>query len=68
MPALLYARVPRDAAEEKKIRRLAGARHTPAGWIPYRYPVLFTARRLTGADQLAGGTGSRDATFVLSQR
>ncbi|AEH08861.1 hypothetical protein FsymDg_1390 [Candidatus Protofrankia datiscae] len=33
MPAFLSARPPRDPAEEKKIRQLAGARHAPADWI-----------------------------------
>ncbi|WP_433246279.1 hypothetical protein ACQPYK_44950 [Streptosporangium sp. CA-135522] len=33
MPKLLYARPPLDADEERKIRKLAGARHTPADWI-----------------------------------
>lgn len=33
MPKLLYARPPVDAEEERKVRRLAGARHAPADWI-----------------------------------
>jgi transposase len=33
MPKLLFARPPLDAAEERKIRKLAGARHAPADWI-----------------------------------
>src|SRR3954452_6563567 len=33
MPKLLYARPPVDAVEERKIRKLAGARHAPADWI-----------------------------------
>src|SRR3712207_6201992 len=33
MPNLLFARPPIDAAEERKIRKLAGARHAPADWI-----------------------------------
>src|SRR3954467_5469342 len=33
MPKLLFARPPVDAVEERKIRKLAGARHAPAGWI-----------------------------------
>ena len=33
MPKFLYARPAVDAAEEKKIRKLAGARHAPADWI-----------------------------------
>src|SRR5919202_3983395 len=33
MPKLLFARPPLDAAEERKIRKLARARHAPADWI-----------------------------------
>src|SRR5918997_2817915 len=33
MPKLLFARPPLDAAEERQIRKLAGARHAPADWI-----------------------------------
>jgi transposase len=33
MPKLLFARPPLDAAEERRIRKLAGARHAPADWI-----------------------------------
>src|SRR3954453_1993207 len=33
MPKLLFARPPVDAVEERKIRKLAGARHAPADWI-----------------------------------
>ena len=33
MPVLLYARPPLDAAEERTIRKLAGARHAPGDWI-----------------------------------
>src|SRR4051794_19443993 len=33
MPKLLFARSPLDAVEERKIRKLAGARHAPADWI-----------------------------------
>src|SRR5262245_48570479 len=33
MPMFLYARPAVDAAEEQKIRKLAGARHAPADWI-----------------------------------
>jgi transposase len=32
MPKLLYARPPVDAEEERKIRKLAGARHAPGDW------------------------------------
>ena len=33
MPRLLFPRPPLDAVEERRIRRLAGARHAPADWI-----------------------------------
>ena len=33
MPVLLFARPPLDAAEERTIRKLAGARHAPGDWI-----------------------------------
>src|SRR5918997_3075589 len=33
MPKLLFVRPPVDAVEERKIRKLAGARHAPADWI-----------------------------------
>jgi transposase len=33
VPALLFARPPVDAAEERTIRKLAGARHAPGDWI-----------------------------------
>jgi hypothetical protein len=33
MPKLLFARPPVDAAEERQIRKLAGARHAPGDWI-----------------------------------
>src|SRR6266540_6862573 len=33
VPVLLFARPPVDAAEERTIRKLAGARHAPGDWI-----------------------------------
>jgi transposase len=33
MSKLLYARLPADPEEERKIRKLAGARHAPGDWI-----------------------------------
>ena len=33
MPVLLFARPPVDPAEERAIRKLAGARHAPGDWI-----------------------------------
>ena len=33
MPKLLRARRPRDAKEERQVRKLAGSRHAPGDWI-----------------------------------
>ena len=33
MPKLLHARPPRDVAEERQVRTLAGSRHAPGDWI-----------------------------------
>ena len=33
MPKLLFARPPRDEAEERQVRRLARSRHAPGDWI-----------------------------------
>jgi hypothetical protein len=33
MPKLLQARVPRDDAEERVVRKLAASRHAPGDWI-----------------------------------
>src|SRR3712207_9078762 len=33
MPKLLFPRPPIDTVEERRIRKLAGARHAPADWI-----------------------------------
>jgi transposase len=33
MPKFLYARPPADPEEERKVRKLAGARHAPGDWI-----------------------------------
>jgi transposase len=42
VPVLLFARPPVDAAEERTIRKLAGARHAPGDWIR-------RARMITGS-------------------
>src|SRR5215211_6209219 len=42
VPVLLNARPPVDAAEERTIRKLAGARHAPGDWIR-------RARMITGS-------------------
>jgi transposase len=33
MPKLLFARPPKDAREERQLRKLAGSRHAPGDWI-----------------------------------
>ena len=33
MPKILRARPPHDDGEDRKVRKLAGARHAPADWI-----------------------------------
>jgi transposase len=33
MPKLLHARPPRDAVEERQVRKLAGSRHAPGDWM-----------------------------------
>src|SRR3982751_3007306 len=54
MPKLLFARPPVDVVEERKIRKLAGARHAPAdgirraqivalSWDGWRVPAIAAA-------------------------
>ena len=42
MPKLLFARPPLDAVEERRIRKLAGARHAPADWIRRAQMVVLS--------------------------
>ncbi|MFC3979569.1 helix-turn-helix domain-containing protein [Streptosporangium jomthongense] len=42
MPKLLFARPPLDTDEERKIRKLAGARHAPADWIRRAQMIVFS--------------------------
>ncbi|MFF3444726.1 helix-turn-helix domain-containing protein [Streptosporangium sp. NPDC002721] len=46
MPKLLFARAPKDAIEERKIRKLAGARHAPADWIRRAQIIALSWERL----------------------
>src|ERR671921_935450 len=46
MPKLLFARPPLDAAEERQIRKLAGARHAPADWIRRAQIIALSWDRL----------------------
>src|SRR3954452_12173009 len=49
MPKLLFARPPVDAVEERKIRKLAGARHAPADWIRRAQIIAMSWDGLRGA-------------------
>ena len=55
MPRFLYARPPHDEAEERKIRKLARARHAPGDWIRRAKMIVLSWQRLHTtaiADQL----------------
>jgi transposase len=61
MPVLLFARPPVDPAEERTIRKLAGARHAPGDWIR-RAPMIthsWDGRRTT---QIAAQLGCHPQT------
>jgi transposase len=42
VPVLLFARPPVDAAEERTIRKLAGARHAPGDWIRRAWMIVHS--------------------------
>ena len=42
MPKLLFARPPVDEVEERKIRKLARARHAPADWIRWAQMIALS--------------------------
>ncbi|MFF5213380.1 helix-turn-helix domain-containing protein [Streptosporangium sp. NPDC000396] len=46
MPKLLFARPPADVDEERKIRKLAGARHAPADWIRRAKMIVLSRQGL----------------------
>ncbi|MEU7864314.1 helix-turn-helix domain-containing protein [Nonomuraea sp. NPDC049141] len=46
MPKLLFARAPKDTVEERKIRKLAAARHAPADWIRRAQIIALSWERL----------------------
>ncbi|GGK97743.1 hypothetical protein Ppa06_63600 [Planomonospora parontospora subsp. parontospora] len=48
MPKLLRARAPRDAQEERQVRKLAGARHAPADWIQRARIVVLSWSGMRG--------------------
>ena len=56
MPKLLFARPPLDAVEERRIRKLAGARHAPADWIRRAQMIALSwdGRRVPAIAQALG--------------
>lgn len=61
MPKLLFARAPKDAIEERKIRKLAGARHAPADWIRRAQIIALSWERLR-VPQIARELGCAEKT------
>jgi transposase len=56
MPKILKARPPHDDGEERKIRRLAGARHAPADWSE-RARIIALSWDGLGVPAIAGQLG-----------
>lgn len=56
MPKILRARPPRDDGEERKIRKLAGARHAPADWSE-RARIITLSWDGLGVPTIAGQLG-----------
>ena len=61
VPKILRARPPRDDGEERKIRRLAGARHAPADWMERARIVTLSWGGL-GVPAIAGQLGCHPKT------
>ena len=61
MPVLLFARPPLDAAEERTIRKLAGARHAPGDWIRRARMIAHSWDGL-GTTQIADQLGCHPQT------
>src|SRR3954453_11924438 len=61
MPKLLFARPPIDAVEERKVRKLAGARHAPADWIRRAQIVVMSWDGMRVPVIAAGLGGSQKA-------
>ena len=61
MPKFLRARPPQDDGEERKIRRLAGARHAPADWSERARIVALSWDGL-GVPAIAAGVGCHQNT------
>ena len=56
VPKILRARPPRDDGEERKIRKLAGARHAPADWTE-RARIITLSWDGLGVPAIAGQLG-----------
>src|ERR1700759_487640 len=56
MPKILRAHPPHDDSEERKIRRLAGARHAPADWSE-RARIIALSWEGLGVPAIAGQLG-----------
>jgi transposase len=56
VPKILRARPPRDDGEERKIRKLAGARHAPADWME-RARIITLSWDGLGVPAIAGQLG-----------
>jgi transposase InsO family protein len=61
VPVLLLARPPLDAAEERTIRKLAGARHAPGDWIQRARMIAHSWDGL-GTTQIADQLGCHPQT------
>ena len=61
VPKILRARPPRDDGEERKVRRLAGARHAPADCIE-RARMVTLSRDGPGVPAIAGQAGCHPKT------
>lgn len=61
VPKLLFARAPKDMVEERKIRKLAGARHAPADWIRRAQIIALSWQRLR-VPQIAHELGCAEKT------
>ena len=61
MPKLLRAREPQDAAEERKVRKLAGSRHAPADWI-FRARIISLSWRGLRTSEIADALGCHPKT------
>src|SRR3954464_44368 len=61
MPKLLFARPPVDAVEERRIRKLTGARHAPADWIRRAQIIALTLLYPSSRRWSCAGSGPQGA-------